>query len=137
METKTRIKEPVFLPVYFKKIGLVVSILACFSLVIAKSMDFEFTQTQKELFSVFTLNAFILGLQFVACSRDKVEDEMTVSIRLKAMFWTITMVVLYVIIMPLIDLLFKDPVGVLTGQQVIMGILFIYLFQYYLQKFSR
>ena len=119
METQTRLKEPVFLPVYFKKIGLVVSILACFTLAIAKSMDFELTQTQKELFSVLTLNAFILSLQFVACSRDKVEDEMTVSIRLKAMFWTITMVVLYVIIMPLIDLLFKDPVGVLTGQQVI------------------
>ncbi len=137
MESKRRKKEPVLLPVYFKKVGLVVMILAFVPAIIVKSMNVEMVQTQKELFRVFTLNAFILGLLFIAWSKDKVEDEMTVSIRLKAMSWTFTWAVLYVIISPFIDLLFKDPIGVLTGQQVVMSMLFVYLIMYYLQKFGR
>jgi hypothetical protein len=137
MESKRRKKELVLLPVYFKKIGLVVMILAFVPAIIVKSMNVELVQTQKELFRVLTLNAFILGLLFVVCSRDKVEDEMTLSIRLKSMSWTFTWAVLYVIIAPIIDLLFKDPIGTLTGQQVVMSMLFVYLIMYYLQKMGR
>ena len=36
-----------------------------------------------------------------------------------------------------IDLLFKDPIQDLTGQQVVMGMLFVYLIMYYLQKIGR
>ena len=112
-------------------------ILAFVPAIIVKSMNVELVQTQKELFRVLTLNAFILGLLFVAWSKDKVEDEMTVSIRLKAMSWTFTWAVIYVIITPFIDLLFKDPIGDLTGQQVVMSMLFVYLIMYYLQKLGR
>jgi hypothetical protein len=137
MESKRRKKEPVLLPVYFKIIGLVVMILAFVPAIILKSMNVELMQSQKELFRVLTLNAFILGLLFVAWSRDKVEDEMTGAIRLKSMSWTFTWAVLYVIIAPFIDLLFKDPIGELTGQQVVMSMLFVYLIMYYLQKLGR
>ena len=137
MESKRRKKEPELLPVYFKKIGLVIMILAFVSPIIVKSMNVELLVNQKELFRVLTLNAFILGLLFVAWSKDKVEDEMTVFIRLKAMSWTFTWAVLYVIITPFVDFLFKDPIGVLTGQQVVMSMLFVYLIMYYLQKMGR
>lgn len=137
MESKRSKKDPVLLPFYFKKIGLVVMILAFVPAIIVKSMNVELVQTQKELFRVLTPNAFILGLLFVAWSRDKVEDEMTVSIRLKSMSWTFTWAVLYVIISPFIDLLFKDPISALTGQQVVMSMLFVYLIMYYLQKLGR
>lgn len=137
MESKRRKNKHVLLPVYFKKVGLAVMILAFVPAIIVKSMNFELMQSQKELFRVLTLNAFILGLLFVAWSRDKVEDEMTVSIRLKSMSWTFTWAVLYVIITPLIDLLFKDPIDDLTGQQVVMSMLFVYLIMYYLQKRGR
>ena len=137
MESKRRKNKHVLLPVYFKKVGLAVMILAFVPAIIVKSMNFELMQSQKELFRVLTLNAFILGLLFVAWSRDTVEDEMTVSIRLKSMSWTFTWAVLYVIITPLIDLLFKDPIDDLTGQQVVMSMLFVYLIMYYLQKRGR
>jgi hypothetical protein len=137
MESKRSKNGPVLLPVYFKKVGLVVMILAFVPAIIVKSLDIELVQTQKELFRVFTLNVFILGLLFVALSKDKVEDEMTVAIRLKSMAMTFTWAVLYVIIKPIIDLLFKDPIGNLTGQEVVMSMLFVYLIMYYLQKLGR
>jgi hypothetical protein len=137
MESKRNKKEAVLLPNYFKKIGLVVMILAFVLAVVIKSMNIEMVQSQKELFRVFTLNAFILGLLFFAWSKDKVEDEMTVVIRLKAMAWTFSWAVLYVIIEPIVYLLFKDPIQDLTGQQVVMSMLFVYLIMYYLQKNGR
>lgn len=137
MENKRRKKEPVLLPVYFKKIGLALMILAFTPAIVVKSMNVQLAQTQKELFQVFTLNAFVLGLLFVAWSRDKVEDEMTVSIRLKCMYWTVTWAALYVVIIPFIDLLFTDPIGVVSGQQVVLSMLFFYLIMYYLQKKRR
>jgi hypothetical protein len=137
MESKRNKNEAVLLPKYFKKIGLVVMILAFVPAVVVKSMNIEMVQSQKELFRVFTLNAFILGLLFVAWSKDKVEDEMTVAIRLKAMAWTFSWAVLYVIVKPIVDLLFKDPIQDLTGQQVVMSMLFVYLIMYYIQKIGR
>jgi len=112
-------------------------ILAFIPAIIVKSMNVELVQTQKEIFRDFTFNSFILGLLFVAWSRDKVEDEMTVSIRLKAMSWTFIWAVLYVIITPFIAFLFKDLNVRLTGQQVVMSMLFVYLTMYYLQKLGR
>lgn len=137
MENKRRRNEQGLLPVYFKKIGLVVMVLALVPAIIVKSMNVELMQAQKELLRVFTMNAFILGLLFVAWSKDKIEDEMTVAIRLKSMAWTFGWAVLYVIISPLTDLLFKGPIGDLTGQQVVMSMLFLYLIMYYLQKLGR
>ena len=137
MESKINKNEAVLLPKYFKKIGLVVMILAFVPAVVVKSMNIEMVQSQKELFRVFTLNAFILGLLIVAWSKDKVEDEMTVAIRLKAMAWTFSWAVLYVIVKPIVDLLFKDPIQDLTGQQVVMSMLFVYLIMYYIQKIGR
>ena len=137
MESKRHKNEVALLPKYFKKIGLVVMILAFVPAVVVKSMNVETVQSQKELFRIFTLNAFILGLLFVAWSKDKVEDEMTVAIRLKAMAWTFSWAVLYVIVKPIVDLLFKDSIQDLTGQQVVMTMLFVYLIMYYLQKIGR
>ena len=137
MESKRNKNEVALLPKHFKKIGLIVMILAFVPAVVVKSMNVEMVQSQKELFRIFTLNAFILGLLFVAWSKDKVEDEMTVAIRLKAMAWTFGWAVLYIIVKPIVDLLFKDPIQDLTGQQVVMSMLFVYLIMYYLQKSGR
>ena len=137
MESKINKNQAALLPKYFKRIGFVVMILAFVPAVVVKSMNVEMVQSQKELFRIFTLNAFILGLLFVAWSKDKVEDEMTVAVRLKAMASTFGWAVLYVIIKPVVDLLFKDPIQDLTGQQVVMSMLFVYLIMYYLQKIGR
>ena len=137
MESKRIKKEAVLLPKYFKKIGLVIMILAFIPAMVVKSMNMEMVRSQKELFKVFTLNSFILGLLFVAWSKDKVEDEMIVVIRLKSMAWAFSWGILYVIVEPIVDLLFKEPIQDLTGQEVVVSMLFVYLIMYYLQKLGR
>lgn len=134
MESIKKQKEPILLPAYFKIIGFIIIILALTTAIVIKAMQIEMLPSQKELFRVFTMNAFLLGLLLVAWSRDKIEDEMTVFIRLKAMAWTFTWAVLYVIIKPIGDLIFDDPVEILTGQEVVMSMLFVYLIMYFFQK---
>lgn len=137
MESKTIKNEFGLLPRYFMKIGVVVMILVFIPIVIVKAINVEMVQVDRELFRIFALNVFILGLLFVAWAKDKVEDEMTLTIRLKAMAWTFGWAVLYVIIKPIIDVLFKDPIQDLNGQQVVLSMLFVYLIMYYLQKIGR
>ena len=137
MKSKIIKNQAALLPLYFKKIGLIIIILAFVPAVTKKVMDLEMLQSQIELLKVFTLNAIILGLFFVAWSKDKVEDEMTVALRLKAVVWTFFFAVVSVITAPLVDLLFRDPIHDLTGQSVIMGMLGFYLIIYYLQKIGR
>ncbi len=137
MESKRSNKEPVLLPRYCKKIGITVMILAFATIFIVKAMNVEAVKTQKELFRVYILNAFILGLLFVAWSKDKIEDEMTLAIRLKSTVWAFTFAVVYVVIKPIIDLVFNDPMGNLTGQEVVMSMLIAFLIMYSLQKVSR
>ncbi len=134
MEGIKKQKEPILLPTYFKIIGVIIIILALTTAIVIKAMQIELLPSQKELFRVFTMNAFLLGLLLVAWSRDKIEDEMTVFMRLKAMAWTFTWAVLYVILKPIGDLIFDDPVEILTGQEVVMSMLFIYLITYIFQK---
>ena len=56
MESKRNKNEVALLPKHFKKIGLIVMILAFVPAVVVKSMNVEMVQSQKELFRIFTLN---------------------------------------------------------------------------------
>lgn len=137
MESKARKENLHLLPNRFKKVGLTLIVLAFVVGIVLKLMSLDLLQTQKELYRMLTLSSVNLGLLIIALSKDSIEDEMTIAIRLKAMAWAFTWAVFYVILSPIIDLLFKDPIGVLTGQQVIMSMLFVYMIMYYLQKKSR
>ena len=126
MENKRSKKEIVLLPRYFKVIGLVVIILAIVPMVVIKSLSIKMVQVQKELLKQFTANAIILGLLFIAWSKDKLEDEMTFPIRLKAMaFAFISAVCILVII--------ENE----TGHSVVIKMLLFYLIWYYFQKRNR
>jgi len=137
MENKRIKKRNGFLPRFFKKIGFIVIVLAFVPPVVVKSMNLHMLQSQKDLFRLFTFNVFILGLLFIALSKDKVEDEMIFDIRLKSMAFSFISVVFYVIIHPLSDLLFKVPIQDVTGQDAVITMLFSYLIMFYLQKIGR
>ena len=137
MESNKRKKKTMILPAYFKKIGLAVIVLSIVPGAITKAMGVHHTQAQKDIWFTFSLNGFLLGLLFIAVSRDKVEDEMTLSIRLRAMAFAFVWVVLFVIIKPFIDLLSDSQIAVLTAQDAVGSMLFGYLIMYYLQKLDR
>lgn len=139
VNTKSKIKKKpaVLLPNYFKKIGFIVIFLAFIPAISKKMLDIEILIAQKEVLKVFTLNVLILGFFFVAWSRDKLEDEMTVALRLRSVAFAFAFAVSSVILSPVVDLLFKDPIQESTGQSVVMGMLIMYLIVYYLQKIGR
>jgi hypothetical protein len=70
-------------------------------------------------------------------SRDKEEDELTIYLRLTAMLDMFVFAVIYVIIKPLIVLMFQTTFIDITGQQLVTLMLVGYLVSYYLKKYNR
>jgi len=136
MEKKVHKKQIRLLPNYFKKIGLLVFVLPVMAFII-KVSGIEFSQTQREMFRILSMNIIILGFSFIACSKDRIEDELIVQIRLIAMATSFIFAICYVIINPIIDLIFQDPIKEMTGQQLIGSMLGFYLIVYYLLKRKR
>ncbi len=122
------------IPNYFKKIGLAVIVMVVAAVVLLKTWNPEAAQHTKDLFNVFTMNVLIIGLLLIALAKDKVEDEMISSIKIKTMAFAFIFGVLIVIIRPIIDLISNDPITGLTGQEVVVQMLVVYLIVYYLQK---
>jgi len=83
------------------------------------------------------LNGFILGLLFVALAKERIEDEMIAQMRLKAMSQTFITAVLYVIVRPFMDLVFRDPIQDVTGQFLVIFMLLGYLLNFHGQKFRN
>lgn len=137
MEFLTNKKKYTLLPVYFKKIGIVVILLSFLPFIIVKAFDIELIKSQKELFKTLTLNILILGMVFIAWSRDKIEDEMTMSIRLSSMAWTFLWAVLLVVVRSSFDFLFHGTSSEFTAHPLVIMMLFYYLFVYYQKKRAR
>jgi hypothetical protein len=136
MESKTNNKGA-GIHKHFKKMGIVIILIALLTGLSIKLLHIELMPTQKAFFKVFVMNGFILGLLFVALAKEKIEDEMIAQMRLKAMSQTFIWAVLYVIIRPFMDLVFRDPLQDLMGQELVLAMLFGYLLNYYSQKFSN
>ena len=131
MENKLHNIQKGFFPNNFRKIGVGIMVLAIIPAIILKLMDFEFSQTQKEILKMITVNSFILGLFFVVWSKDKIEDELKIYLKLKAFGATVVFAVAMVIIIPIIDLIFQDPIEVYTGRHIVILMLFMHQVFYY------
>jgi hypothetical protein len=122
------------LPNYFKKIGIVVMILAFLPAVLIKATGIEIFQMQKESLKLLTMNSFILGLLFFAWSKDRIENNRTIALRLKSIAFAFIWTILVVLIEPLTDLLFSDQFADLTPRGLVFSMLLVYLFLYFLQR---
>lgn len=78
-----------------------------------------------------------MGLIIIVLSRDKEEDELTIYLRLTAMLDMFVFAVIYVIIKPLIVLMFQTTFIDITGQQLVTLMLIGYLISYYLKRYNR
>lgn len=127
-------RSPRQLPTYFKKIGIAVTVLAVAPIVLVKTRNIDMAQHTKHLFHELTLNAFIIGLLLIALAKDKIEDEMIIAIRIRSMAGAFLFPVGYVIIRSLVDIAFNDPEPDMSAHEIVLAMLFVYLFRYYLQK---
>jgi hypothetical protein len=137
MEKKLR-KDKIWLfPNYFKRIGIATILLAFIPLTIFKLMNLEFYQMQKEILKILTMSSFLLGFVFIAWSKDKIEDEMSLYMRFRAISFAFGFVIIYVILNPIFNLIFQDTVKDISGQNVVLLMLWMYLIWYYLLKRGR
>src|SRR5437764_11854059 len=92
MESKTdnveRMQSDFFIPLlpnYFKKIGISILFLAFLPGIIFKLSRIELAVEQKETLKYVCMNFFILGMFLIAWAKNKVEDELTIALRIKSM----------------------------------------------------
>ena len=130
-------KQPKLLGVYFKKIGVVVMVLSMVPGLIVKTMHIVVMESQKDLLKSLSYSGFLLGLLFIALSRDKVEDELTIHIRITSMQEMFIFAVIYVMIKPLIVWVLQSPFTDVSGQQLVTLMLVGYLISFYLKKLNR
>jgi len=119
-----------FLPNYFKKIGIGIIVLAFISIILFEFMDVAIFQIQKEILEMI----FILGSFFVVWSKDKIEDELKIIIRLKSFAAAVMLAAFIVVFTPIINLIYHNPIGDYTGRILIIFMLFVHQVFYYSMK---
>jgi hypothetical protein len=126
------------LPRAFKWVGI--SFLIFPTLLLLSSKWFtsvELIHNNLDVIKILILDFFILGLLIVAFSKDKVEDELTLIIRLKAIAFSFIVTIVCVVLQPVFDALWRDPLSEPSGYKIIIGMLFLYLLSFYYYKRMR
>ncbi|HSU27128.1 MAG TPA: hypothetical protein VLJ68_02025 [Chitinophagaceae bacterium] len=127
-----------FLPGYFKWIGLVIMILCPLSfLLIMEFTDPQIFKNKPEIIQLVCTDLLILGLFLIAVTKNKIEDELTVTLRLRAMAMAFCAAIVYAIFQPIFDIVWGDPVKQVKGNIVIMFMLVIYLIAFFFLKKKR
>lgn len=122
-------------PNYFKKIGISL-IISVFILGIGiKLSKFDFNQETKGILKTSSLNLIIIGLSFISFAKDKIEDEMTIYLKLKSVGSAFIFGIIFVIVYPYVNLLFNvTGVNEMSTQQLIMTVLLIQITTFYGMK---
>ena len=121
------------LPVHFKKVafGIIILSVLFIALTISKVIPVD-----NGIVKTISKTGFLVSLLLLALTKNKIEDELTSKIRLKAFASSFVFGVVYVIVEPFVSLLFKD--GFLSGKGVtevlIMMFLFYFMSFYYMLK---
>lgn len=126
-----------FLPNYFKKIGIGILILFFVPSLIIKLLDVSLFTQNRVFFRELTTSVFILGLFFIAWSKEKIENNEIELLRYKAFALAFFIAVLSVLFAPLTDLLFGGSEGGSKSTSVILQMLMIYLLIFYITKKAR
>jgi hypothetical protein len=134
MQNKIGKKEYILFPNYFKKIGLLIILLTFVVGIVLKMMNIQLASTKNEIFRMLPLSIIIVGLFLIAWSKDKVEDEMTMYIRLNAIAWTFIWTISYVIFQPIAELIVNNQPKNVSGQQIVMTMLIGFIIMFYFLK---
>lgn len=117
------------LPNYFKKIGigfiLLLFLLAGTRKAFLSEMDFFIVH--KAIIKTVFDDLLILGLVLYGFAREKLEDERMFQLRLESLAFAFYFGASQVILMPLINPLFGDPLAFESGFHTIFMMLFFYI----------
>jgi hypothetical protein len=118
------------LPNYFKKVGLSLIIITIISIVITKGFHLDDLFNKKILGTIF-LDLLIFFYCMIIFSRDKIEDEMTILIRLKQFAGTFAGIVAMVICRNIMDIATGENPKNYSATELILFMCFIHLTFHY------
>lgn len=125
------------LPVYFKKVGLALALLTIIIPVVYKLTSAEgLLLSNKELLKIIVRSLFMIGLTLIGFSKDKIEDEMTMIIRMKAIIMSFIYGLVFAITSPLLAY-FTDVSTHDEASTIFIQMLIMYLIWYNILKYFR
>ena len=125
------------LPLHFKKVALGIMLVSI--LILVASVLFSVSiKIDKDIVKTISKSGFLISLLLFAITRSKIEDELTLRIRLKAFTVSFIYGVVIVIIEPFINLLFGDSFLSNKGvTELLISMFFFYFLMIYLMKKNR
>jgi hypothetical protein len=125
--------EVTVVPNHFKKIGLAIILGAVGFSILFKTANIEILQSHKALCKLMSINSLIFGLLLIVMAKDKIEDEMTMQIRLKVMSYTFIGTVFYVLTLTIWNF-YDSSMRPMDAHGVVLSMLIMYLINSFIQK---
>jgi len=123
------------LPNYFKKIGLGFILASVVFVVSVKISGIHLTAEKKEMMKTIFWDILIIGMLFIAFSKEKDEDELTMLIRMKALASAFVYIVIFKIVSDVFGIIDQEIIGNMNGYFFQMMVW--YFFVYYSAKLLR
>jgi len=123
------------LPNYFKKIGLGFILASVVFVVSLKIFGIHITAEKKEMLKTISRDVVLLGMMFIAFSKEKDEDELTMLIRMKALASAFVYIVIFKIVSDVFGIIDQELIENMNGYFFQMMIW--YFFVYYSAKLLR
>jgi len=123
------------LPNYFKKIGLGFILASVVFVVSVKILGIHPTAEKKEIMKTIFWDILIIGMLFIAFSKEKDEDELNMLIRMKALASAFVYIVIFKIVSDVFGIIDKELIENMNGYFFQMMIW--YFFIYYSAKLLR
>lgn len=133
MDTNSTLRTRSF-PNYFKKVGLALIFLILLIAIAMKMLGVTLAPGTKELVRVVFKNAGLLGLLLIALSKDKVEDEMILYIKLRTMAASFMFGSILIIGDSFIELISTGHGTGISGPRVVVAMLCYYIAMFYFAK---
>ena len=123
-----------FLPNYFKKIALGLLLLSVLILLLPL---FETLSAHKDITRIIAKDGVLIAFLLFAFSDDKIEDELTIQIRLVSFAAAFAGGTVFIIIRPLLDLLLGDSISQIGSGEVLLNMFALYFIVYFVAKRKR
>jgi len=123
------------LPNYFKWVGLFLLLVVILFQIAINTWDVQSLNTHKEIIKTWSINFFIVGLVIIGFTGDKVEDEMVMLLRFKALAFSFMAAVVYVIIQSIFDRMGGNAKAIDSNFLIVSMLITYIIFFFILKKF--
>ena len=135
---KPILNKPIkLLPQYFKKVGLGIIILCVLVPLAFKLLHIQTAPAKKEMIKHLAKDIFMIGLMFIAFSRDKIEDELTMLLRMKALISGVMFTFIYIVVADVFNLFVSEPIIVDNAFKIMTQCVVMQISYYQLAKLNR